>query len=188
MHFHLSANAAQDLKVKNFASTSGDHDAFAQHWYVHRLTMQRRKQYIVMEAHTRYALIFCGVTKPFFEHFTDIFADTLWRHIVSLCEVPDAEWGRIKAMISDMCAEPIYHKGLNRSVQAHIRDTAIQMECRMEFGELPSVITDPSQLFELSCFINKTPRSRHGEKQCIFPLEEFQRLWCEWLGVATVAE
>lgn len=187
MHFHLSANAAQDLKVTSFLPNTDDNDAFAQHWYVHRVTMQRRKQYIIMEANTRYALVFCGVTKPFFEHFTDIFADTLWRHIVSLCHVPDVDWGRVKAMTSAICAENLYHKGLNRSLQAHIKDAAMQMEWRMEFGELPPVITDPGQLFEFSFFINKTPRTRHGEKQCIIPYEQFQRLWCAKLGVPAVA-
>lgn len=78
MHFHLSANAAQDLKVKSFASTSEESTPPAQHWYVHRVTMQRRKQVIAMEAQSRYALVFCGVTKPFFENFTTIFSDTLW--------------------------------------------------------------------------------------------------------------
>lgn len=177
MHFHLSANAAQDLKIKSFVSASAERTPPAQHWYVHRVTLQRRKQVIVMEAQSRYALVFCGVTKPFFENFTTIFSDTLWRHIVSLCSVPDADWGRVKTMISAMCAENIYHKGLDRSLQAHIRDAALQMEWRMEFGELRPVITDPGQLFELSLFINQTPRTRHGEKQCIIPFEEFQRQW-----------
>lgn len=177
MHFHLSANAAQDLKITNFVPNSDDNDAFAQHWYVHRVTVQHRKQVIVMGAQSRYALVFCGVTKPFFETFTNIFADTLWRHVVSLCSVPEAQWGRVKAMTTAMCAENIHHKGLDRSLQAHIKDAAMQMEWRMEFDELPPVITDPDQLFELSFFINKTPRTRHGEKQYIIPYEEFQRLW-----------
>lgn len=184
MHFHLSANAAQDLKIKNFTPTSEDDATSAQHWYVHRVTIQRRKQVIVMEAQSRYALVFCGVTKPFFDDFAGIFADTLWRHIVSLCEVPDAEWGRVRDITAAMCAKPIHHKGLDRSLQAHIKDAAMQMEWRMEFGELPPVITDPGQLFELSFFINKTPRTRHGEKQCIFPYQEFQRVWAEKLALA----
>lgn len=184
MHFHLSANAAQDLKIKEFAPTSEGDTASAQHWYVHRVIVQRRKQVIVMEAQSRYALVFCGVTKTFFDDFTGIFADTLWRHIVSLCEVSDAEWGRVKAMTTTMCAMPCYHKGLDRSLQAHIKDAAMQMEWRMEVGELPPVITDSGQLFELSFFINKTPRTRHGEKQCIFPYEAFQRIWREKLALS----
>ena len=184
MHFHLSANAAHDLKIKDFAPTTEGDTASAQHWYVHRVIVQRRKQVIVMEAQSRYALVFCGVTKPFFDDFTDIFADTLWRHIVSLCEVPAPQWERVKAMTTAMCATPCYHKGLNKSLQAHIKDAAVQMEWRMEFGELPPVITDPGQLFELSFFINRTPRTRHGEKQCIFPYKEFQRQWLEKLALS----
>lgn len=183
MHFHLSANAAQDLKFKGFAPISEGSISSDQHWYVHRVTVQRRKQVIVMEAHTRYALAFCGVTKHFFENFTGIFADTLWRHIVSLCHVLDVDWGRVKAMTSAICAENLYHKGLDRSLQAHIKDAAIQMEWRMEFGELLPVITDPEQLFELSFFINKTPRTQRGEKQCIFPHEEFEQLRSVKLGL-----
>lgn len=179
MHFHLSANAAQELKIKDFTPATESHGTLRQHWYVHRVTVQRRKQCIVMEEHSRYALVFCGVTKPFFENFTHIFADTLWRHVASLCQIPETDWERIKTMTAAMCAEPVYHKGLSKSVQAHIKDAAMQMEWRMEFGELPPVITDPGQLFELSFLINKTPRTRHGEKHCIFPFEEFQRQWSE---------
>lgn len=96
---------------------------------------------------------------------------------MSLCAIPETNWERIKAKIISLCAENIYHKGLDRSLQAHIRDAAMQMEWRMEFGELPPVITDPGRLFELSLFINQTPRTRHGKKQCIIPHEEFQKLW-----------
>ena len=77
LHFHLSANAAQDMKIKDFTPASEDSAAFCQHWYVHRITVQHRKQCIVMEECSRYALVFCGVTKPFFENFTQIFADAL---------------------------------------------------------------------------------------------------------------
>ena len=80
-------------------------------------------------------------------------------------------------MTAALCLESVNHKGLNRSVQAHIKDVAMQMEWRMEFGDLPAVITDPAQLFELSLFINKTPRTRYDKKNFFMPLEEFQRLW-----------
>ena len=177
MHFHLSTNAASDLKIKDFVAATGDCNAFCQHWYVHRVIFDRRKHVIVMEAHTRYALIFCGVAKPFFANFPEIIADTLWRHIVALCEVPEFKWNAVKTMIAAMCAENIWHKGLNKSVQAHIKDAARDTVWILVRDELPPDLTNPGQLFQLTMSINETFRSRFGEKEYIVPLKEFQRLW-----------
>lgn len=94
----------------------------------------------------------------------------------------------MKAMTSTMCANNVYHKGLDRSLQAHIKGVAMQIEWRMEFGELPPVINDFDQLFDLSFFINKTPHTWHGEKQCIITYEEFQRLWNNVLERTPVLE
>ncbi|ABB39661.2 hypothetical protein Dde_2866 [Oleidesulfovibrio alaskensis G20] len=185
MHFHLSGNAASDLKIVRFEDFSGSADAFRQHWYVHRVTMQRRKHVIVMEESTRYALLFCRVTQPFFKNFPEFFADTLWRHIVSLCAVPTARFGSIQAMTTDMCSENIYHKGLNRSVQAHIRDSFLTLECYL-LHEPPINLARQEDVFQMNIRINETPRTRYGEKNYIWSLREFQRLWCEHLGVAAV--
>lgn len=111
MYFYLSANTAKDMGITDFASTSGDHDEFSRHWYLHRVILERRKIFIAMEAHTRYAMIFCGVTKPVLAKFPILFADYLWRHIVSLCAVDDADFGHIRSMAASMCAENVYYKG-----------------------------------------------------------------------------
>lgn len=181
MHFHLSANAAKDLGVSNFIPVPGDHEEFSKHWYIHRVILERRKCLIAMEAHTRYALVFCSVTKPVLNKFPLLFADCLWRHIVSLCEVADSDFGHIRALAANMCTEAVYHKGLNRSVQAHIKDVAHQLEWDLSRYGFP---TDPGQEFYLCLKANQTPRTRYGEKGFVIPLEEFQRLWCEILGVA----
>ncbi len=185
MHFYLSANAAKDMSIAEFTPAPGDHDEFARHWYVHRVLIERRKYLIVMEAHTRYAILFCGVTKPVFAKFPIMFADYLWRHIVSICAVDDADFGHIKQMAATMCADVTYHKGLNKSVQAHIKDAARQLEWDLYRYGFPQ---DPGQEFYLSFKVNRGIRSRYGEKGCIVPLEEFQRLWCEILGVAPAKE
>ncbi|MDL2316091.1 hypothetical protein LJC59_03305, partial [Desulfovibrio sp. OttesenSCG-928-A18] len=128
MYFYLSANAAKDVTSPEFAPATGDHNEFSGHWYIHRVVIESRKCFVAMEAHTRYAILFCGLTKPVLKNFPLLFADYLWRHIVSLCAVDDADFGHIKAMASKMCAEVVFHKGLNRSIQAHIKDVAHQLE------------------------------------------------------------
>ena len=92
MHFYLSANAVKDTVPSDFIPASGAHDHFSRHWYVHRVFIARCKYIIAMEAHTRYALIFCGVTKPVFHRFQELFADYLWRHIVALCAIEDTDF------------------------------------------------------------------------------------------------
>jgi hypothetical protein len=185
MHFYLSGNAAKDIGITEFFLPSGDHDEFARYWYCHRITLERRKCFIVMEAHTRYAILLCGVTKPVLKKFPLLFADCLWRHIVSLCAIDDADFEHIRSMAANMCSEVVYHKRLNKSVQAHIKDVAHQLEWDVYQYGFPE---DPGKEFFLSMKANKVPRRRHGEKGFIIPLKEFQRLWCELLGVAAVKE
>ena len=181
MHYYLSANAAKDLGVSNFTSASEEHAEFSQHWYAHRVLIERRKCFIAMESQTRYALIFCGVTKPVLNKFPLLFADRLWRHIVSLCEVADSDFEHIKQMATNLCSDITLHKGLNKSIQAHITDVAHQLEWDLSRYGFPD---DPGQEFYLCLKANQTPRTRYGEKGFILPIEEFQRLWCEILGVA----
>ncbi len=185
MHFYTSGNASKDIGIDKFVEPTGDHDEFSRHWYIHRVMVERRKCFIAMEAYTRYAMLFCGMTKPFLNKFSLFFADYLWRHIVSLCAVEDASFSRIKAMASNMCADSVYHKGLNRSIQAHIKDVAHQLEWDIHRYGFPG---DPGKEFFMSMQANKVPRSRYGEKGFIIPLDEFQRLWCEILGVAPAKE
>lgn len=181
MHFHLSANAAKDFGVSDFIPAHGDHDEFSQHWYVHRVLIDRRKCIIVMEAHTRYTLIFCGATKPFFNKFPQLLADSLWRHIVALCAVPAGHYDRIRDKAAKMCAGIEYHKGLNKSVQSHIKDVAHELDWQIHQNGFP---VNPGAEFYYATKCNQTFRSRYGEKQYIIPLVEFQRQWCERLGVS----
>lgn len=185
MNFYLSANAMKDMAHLDVIPTPGDHDEFSRHWYIHRVVIERRKCFIAMEAHTRYAMLFCGLTKPVLKNVPLLFADYLWRHIISLCAVDDADFGHIRAMASKMCAEVVYHKGLNRSIQAHIKDVAHQLEWDINRYGFPE---DPGKEFFMSMKANKVPRRRYGEKGFIIPLEEFQRLWCEILGVVATKE
>ena len=185
MHCNLSANATKDLGITEFSQATGDHDEFARHWYCHRVTLARRKCFVMMEAHTRYAMFCCGLTKPTLKKFPLLFADYLWRHIVSLCAINDTGFGHIKTIAANMCQQVAYHKGLNKSVQAHIKDAARQLEWDIHLYGFPE---DPGKEFFMSMKANKVPRSRYGEKGFIIPLKEFQRLWCELLGVGAIKE
>jgi hypothetical protein len=88
-------------------------------------------------------------------------------------------------MAAKMCKDIQYHKGLNKSVQAHIKDAAHQLEWDVYQYGFPD---EPGKEFHLSMRANKVPRSRYGEIGFIIPLNEFQRLWCEILGVAPAKE
>ena len=46
MYFYLSANTAKDMGITDFASTSGDHDEFSRHWYLHRVILERRRGHL----------------------------------------------------------------------------------------------------------------------------------------------
>ncbi|HRH78950.1 MAG TPA: hypothetical protein PK129_16510, partial [Cellvibrionaceae bacterium] len=64
IQFYLSKDAAADLK--HLVEPPSPENYQAMQWYVHRVTIARRKCIIAMEKQSRYAITFCGLTKKEF--------------------------------------------------------------------------------------------------------------------------
>ena len=173
MHFHASSIFARDAGLTELSSQPESTPTAGQHWFVHRVNLERRKCVLAMEEQTRFVMLFCGLTKPDFAQFPTLFADRLWRTIVAVCAVPDAQFGLVRERIFSLCMNPVWHKFQDRSVQSHIRQAAFELKCYMHRDGFPTSITDE---FAYSLKLNETPRTRHGG-QCMWPLEEFQKVW-----------
>ena len=180
MYFHASAIFAKDAGLTELASQPTGSLEAGQHWFVHRVILGRRKCVLAMEEQTRFVLLFCGLTKPDFAQFPALFADRLWRTIAAVCEVPDARFDHVRDTVSPLCMTPVWHKFQNRSVQSHIRQAAFELEWLIHRDGFPASIT---QEFAYSLKLNETPRTKYREKQCLWPLGEFQKVWREQRGI-----
>ncbi len=173
MYFHASSIFAKDAGLTELSLQPESTPTDDQHWFVHRVNLERRKCVLAMEEQTRFVMLFCGLTKPDFAQFPTIFADRLWRTIVAVCEVPDVQFGLVRERIFSLCMNPVWHKFQDRSVQSHIRQAAFELKWLMHRDGFPASITDE---FAYSLKLNETPRTRHGG-QYMWPLEEFQKKW-----------
>ena len=173
MHFHASSIFAKDAGLTELSPQPESIPTAAQHWFIHRVTLERRKCVLAMEEQTRIVMLLCGLTKPDFAQFPTLFADRLWRTIVAVCEVPNAQFGVVRERTFALCMNPAWHKFQDRSVQSHIRQAAFEWECHMSFDGFP---TDSTQEFAYSLKLNQAPRTRHGGK-FIMPLGEFPKVW-----------
>ncbi|MDY0007054.1 MAG: hypothetical protein RBS22_09525 [Spongiibacteraceae bacterium] len=152
-------------------------------WYGHRVQVLRRKCVILMELQSRYAMVFAGLTKPDFLRFPELVRDRLWREIVSICALDDAESQRLAALV-DVVSQPVQIvAGSDRSVQAHMKEVAWHLEWMAnDFGSLP---LEGGDAFAFGLRVNQTPRSRKGQKEYFWPIEVMREFWLGMLAHAT---
>ena len=174
IQFYLSNALSSDLKMHLEEKSEPDFQALQ--WYAHRVTIDRRKCVITMERQSRYTIVFCGLTKPDFENFPQIFQERLWREVVSITQPEDDDLHIISDLALDISVEHHYQAGTDRSVMAHINQVAELLEIIVtHYGEaLP--LTD-SDAFAFGIRANETPRKRKNDKDYFYPIEVFRELW-----------
>ena len=161
LQFYLSNALSRDLKMH--LEEKSDPDFQALQWYAHRVTIDRRKCVIAMERQSRYAMVFCGLTKRDFENFPQIFQERLWREVVSITQLENDDIPIISELALDISVEHHYQPGSDRSVMAHINQVAELLEIIVyHYGEgLP--LTD-NDAFAFGIRANETPRKRKKDK------------------------
>lgn len=174
LQFHLSKNAAKDLKPH--LSESSKPALGTMQWYGHRVTIMHRKCLLMMEMQSRYCMVFAGLTKPGFEQFPELFAERLQNEVVSICQLEDQRAYQLAELIQEMSQEQHYQIGSDRSVQAHINQAVDELSFMANFqeGRLPEL--DEEQ-FGCGVRINQTPRKTKSDKDFFFPLEKFRDFW-----------
>lgn len=179
MQIHCSKALAVDLKSHLVDAPT---NLRAMQWYGHRVQVLRRKCVILMELQSRYAMVFTGLTKPDFQRFPELVRDRLWREALSICQLDEPRSGQLAALV-DAIAQPVQIvAGSDRSVQAHINEVTWHLDYfAQEAGELPR---DDGDMFAFGLRMNKTPRSRKGEKGYFYPLEVLRDFWLGLLAHA----
>ncbi|RYZ89017.1 MAG: hypothetical protein EOO68_25835, partial [Moraxellaceae bacterium] len=122
IQFYLSKDAAGDFKHLVEAKVPENYQAMQ--WYLHRVTIARRKCIIAMEKHSRYVITFCGLTKKDFADFPQLFS--YWFSLHALASVvehhgeDDVLEQRVLELAEVIADGQTYQQGFDRSVTAHI--------------------------------------------------------------------
>jgi len=174
IQFYLSNALSCDLKMHLKEKIKPDFQALQ--WYAHRVTINRRKCVIAMERQSRYAMVFCGLTKPDFENFPQIFQERLWREVISITQPEEDDLAIISDLVLDITVDHYYQPGNDRSVMAHINQVVELLDIIVNYygEELP--LTD-SDAFTFGIRANETPRKRKNDTDYFYPIEVFRDLW-----------
>ena len=176
IHLHTSKIFGDDLtKAGCNLPAAGNGNAW--NWFAHRVTLMRKKCVIVMEEASRYALIFTGLKKNDFAGFDQVLRSRIIAEASWLCDLPHPGPNeQLIAAVARQCSSTVWSQGLDRSVQAHIRQVADEMEyfVKYRFERLPE---SAEEEYALGRPLNDTLRKRGGEKDYFYP----QKRWRESL-------
>ena len=182
LQFYLSKDFSKDMSMhlSDGAEPIVDQHYRAMQWYAHRVTVKRRKCIIVMELQSRYAMVFCGLTKRDFGRFPELFRQRLLCEVASICQLSEEAQDKLTSLVIAQADQQIYQAGSTPSMQAHIDDVAWQLiDWVKEFGRLPA---DDSECFEVGVLVNQTRRTCEENTGDFEPLERFRRFWSSLSG------
>ncbi len=174
-HLHTSKTFADDLNKAGYDFPFSDKSENPWHWYAHRITLLRKKCVIVMEEQSRYALIFFGLKKPDFSQFDKVLTSRIIAEASWLCDLPHPGPNeKLIAAVEQRCSIINVAQGLDRSVQAHIRQVGEEMEIMVKYhdGRLPETAAEE---FALGQKINGMLRKRGGDKDYFYPREKWRK-------------
>lgn len=175
IHFHLSQTLGKDLE-KHLAEAPMDATG-AMQWYAHRVTVARRKCIIALELQSRYAMVFCGLTKTEFEYFPELFQDRLWREVISICALDDDDdIAEMSNLVLNVSVEQHYAVGSNRSVQSHIRQVADELAWMVD-NDIHRLPMSGSEAFAFGLGANEMLRSTKEFKGYFRPFAIFSDFW-----------
>jgi len=175
IQLHTTKKLHEDLTKSGCAVPETDGKTEGWHWYAHRITLMRKKCVIVMEEECRYALIFFGLKKGDFANFEQVLTSRIIAEATWLCDLPDP--GKNKILIEKVqqkCNEIFFDRKSNRSVQAHIRQVAEELEYLVLFidEKLPELAEEE---IHLGLKINDRLRKRQQDKDYFMPIKSWRK-------------
>ena len=170
IQLHLTKKFHEDLSKAGCALPESSSTA-EWHWYAHRVTLLRKKCVIVMEEECRYALIFFGLKKLDFANFELVLTNRIIAEASRLCDLAQPEENeRLIEKIEQKCGEISFDRKPNRSVQAHIRQVAQELEYLILF--IDEKLPEPGEEeIDMGLRINDRLRKRQQNKDYFVPLK-----------------
>ncbi len=169
IQLHMTKKFQEDLTKAGCPLPETTDKTAGWHWYAHRITLMRKKCVIVMEEECRYALIFFGLKKGDFANFEQVLTSRIIAEASWLCDLPDSgENELLVEIIQQKCSEIFFDRKPNRSVQAHIRQVALELEYFVLFIDerLPGRTEEE---IDLGLKINDRYRKRQQDKDYFMP-------------------
>lgn len=184
IQFYLSKDAAADFKHLLEAPLVENYQAMQ--WYLHRVTIARRKCIIAMEKQTRYAITFCGLTKKDLADFPQLFS--YWFSLHGLASVleqhgqDDVLEQRVLELAEVIADGQTYQQGYDRSVTAHIRQVVDLLRYYVEERGYPLPV-EPREAAIFSTRANELLRKKSGSDDYFLPVTEFSGFWLGLLNL-----
>jgi len=182
IQFYLSKDLAKDLASLPIDNTQPPPavNEGAVIWFAHRVTIMRRKCIIAMEYQSRYTMVFCGLTKPDFNNFSQLFSQRLLQEACVITQLhkplPQAEEQLLCELANEVSMQQSFACHSDRSVQSHISQVKDHLEDLVLRGgyPLPESNVDAMQFGLLA---NDMLRKTKNHKDYFVPLEEYGDFW-----------
>lgn len=144
-------------------------------WYAHWVPVLGGDCTMVMEAKTRYCMVFHNLTADDYNNFVDIFRKRLAREVSALCQAQGANNTRLLNLVKRYNAQCEFSLGLDYSISGDVYDAARHLQNLVEgLGGFPVVgVTE----FGLGIKLNQELLPQPGEDQAQSPLDAFREFW-----------
>lgn len=149
-------------------------------WYGHRVTIERRKCVVLMEAASRYGVLFTALTKPDFQRLGERLAARLPGELARIHgDTAIAE--RLRPVV-DRLADPIVTvPGRDRSIQSHINDFVYLVRCwTADNGRLPR---DDDEAFLAASRPNWMIKMGKAHPKGLISAPAFSERWLDLAGI-----
>lgn len=147
-------------------------------WFAHLVPIVNGSCTMLMEAESRYCMIFHDLTALDFSQFPLIFRDRLGREVQALCQTAGGTSKRLAELVRCASSECEFGIGLDYSISADVYDAARQLQNIVEgLGNFPIVgVTE----FTLGVRLNREvlPHLCNGETTA---LDAFRNYWLHGL-------
>ncbi len=182
IQLYLSRDLAKDLASLPIeqAPTSTEVSAGAVIWYAHRVTIMRRKCIIALEYQSRYAMVFCGLTKPDFINFPQLFGQRLLQEACVITQLhqplPEPDFQLLCELAKEVSTEQKFACRNDRSVQSHINQIKDHLEDLVLRGGYPLPETD-EEAMQFGLIANDMLRKTKNHKDYFVPLKVYKEFW-----------
>lgn len=147
-------------------------------WFAHLVPVINGSCTMLMEAESRYCIVFHNLTTAGFSQFPLIFRDRLAREVQALCQTTGNTSKRLIKLVRHSARECRFGIGLDYSISADVYDAARHLQKIVEdLGSFPVIgVTE----FGLGIKLNREvlPHLGNGETTA---LDAFRRYWLDGL-------
>ena len=151
-------------------------------WFAHSVPLLNGNGTMVMEAQSRYCMVFHNLIAKDFDHFPELFADRLFREVIALCQLSGINNTRLGQLVKQSCTDFQFSLGLDYSISADVYDAARHLQTIVEdLGGYPVVgVTE----FGLGIKLNQEPLPHLSDNKPTSALDAFRAFWMQTLETA----